>query len=422
MLTDAEWSDLLQGTFRLSCPEIVIESTGLIDGASTTGQGLLLQQAGTGFGFNVTGTITLPVGAILGQTGRLASLEETPPLRAIDAKGRRWVGEGVSSTATLELDGPAVVSGRVRRLRAAMQKADACPLLRLLVPGAIRLPVAVWSLEDEGILLTLTQLDGGVEITAEGSAPLPVGYDSRIEEALWFTFGELAAAVALERRIGSEVETVLCQPSFSGTVSPLGWPLLHPLPRNKAALAQIFLRYLKYAQGGPEGSYHQTSGNLRTVHSSMSSTVEEGALVLAVAIEAFVRREYPGRGAPSPDALNALDAIAELVAGWEGEASVRDRVLGCIGAIRKPNPRSALRELSKSGPLLPEHFVAWEATRHGAAHGQSTEDKLELIRRTVQLYQALVFLILGRIGYNGPIADRTSDGWPVIEFPPSQER
>jgi hypothetical protein len=72
-----------------------------------------------------------------------------------------------------------------------------------------------------------------------------------------------------------------------------------------------------------------------------------------------------------------------------------------------------------NGPLLPEHYRAWQGLRNAFVHsleqeGASVEKLLDRVRL---VYQALIALILDRIGYSGPMTDFATVGWPTIVFP-----
>lgn len=348
--------------------------------------------------------------------GTVTGPDDYPALLFPDQLGRSWTGRCRIMNPFEDSEGR--IFGEIDSLTAITPPAAGLPQVRLLLRGVFRLPLNRMTFNDGLIEFAILSDEDGVEIAVSSPTLLPDGFDTRLEESLWFITGVVGTSVLLERNSAEATTTTLLPCRLPAAASLLG-PPIRLQPQHAAWIVDMYLKYLKYAVDGPPGRFHPTSADLRLIHSSARSTIEQAALALPVAIEAFIRREYPVAGSPTAEIANAFQQLRKHVDAWEGDPDVRGRARSFIGQALRPNPRSALIQLSEDGPLLPRHYEAWHGLRNAFVHSleQQGTSLEHLIARVLLLYQAFIALILHRIGYAGPVTDYTQLTWPLIPFP-----
>jgi hypothetical protein len=143
--------------------------------------------------------------------------------------------------------------------------------------------------------------------------------------------------------------------------------------------------------------------------------VEDLALMLSLAVEGILRREYADELKPEEEVLRELDALASLVDEWQGPSRVRRRAQGAVKQWRKGSVRDALKRLVTRKVISERHRDVWEAVRHAEVH-RTTGDERD-VRRTLEriqvLHQLWTILVSYSIGYEGHITDWTTPGWPL---------
>ena len=145
--------------------------------------------------------------------------------------------------------------------------------------------------------------------------------------------------------------------------------------------------------------------------------LEMSSLVLSVAVEGIVGL-LQGKGLADKDLVRDVETALEVATGAEFPASLKQRILGSIGAMKQLRAQDYLKPLVKAGVIPIGHVDAWQRLRHSSAHADAYEGDWigPTVRRSsvvLALYYRLVFML---IGYRGPYTDYSQIGWPAAEI------
>ena len=418
MLTESERVAVLTGSLALDSPHTTLTPSNPDVEPSYKGPAALVLGADGRIEVTFHKPLTFPGVFHLPASppGTLTHASDYPALEFTDTVGRVWKGRCRVHIPFANNEG--LTFGDVDSLTSVAATPSGAHRASVVLAGSHRLPVSVLAFPHDKWDITIRGLDSGVALSAESPAALPSRMDTRLQEACWFVIGGDAPAVLVETQGPDGITTTIYSFRALKHTSLLG-PPLRPRPSNGPHIAEMFVRYLQYILDDPSDRFHPTSADLRLMHSSARSTIEQAALAVSVTIEAFIRREYPKAGSPHPATAEAFASLRSYLDKWEGPHDVRNRVRSFIGQALGANPRSALLQMSREGPLLPQHYEAWQGVRHAFVHSLeqqgSTLDRL--VERVRLLHQAITVLILDRIGYSGPITDYTAVRWPVVAFP-----
>ena len=118
---------------------------------------------------------------------------------------------------------------------------------------------------------------------------------------------------------------------------------------------------------------------------------------------------------PSSDRLQFLERFEA----WDGNDSMKNRVLGMIGSFRIPSATDKMRVLVDKGVITDDQYSDWKKLRNPIAHsylstGIPTPDMIQLLQSCEVLFYHLVFRV---IGYEGPYVEYSTLGWPLKEYP-----
>lgn len=416
MLLDAEWKLIAENELTIHCPRMKVIPANPKNEPTYSGSGTIIVRRNEPIHFEMSGTCEYPETMMFPAhpPGTLITTDMLYWLDATDLLGREWTGVGVQ--VERPISNP--TAGSIEELHSTSTCVESAIALRMFVPKVPTLPISNWHLKSDDVLLGLNSLPNGVEIAATSANDLGADYVRRLEESLWFVTGIVTRAIAYERRDGASVFTTITTPMAVGQSSRFRAPT-RLLFQQANDIGRMFLMYLKYAQTAPSGMYHQTSADLRLVHSAGTGTIEQAAIAASIALEALIRREFLAYGEARPEQIEEVSLALETLETISVSDEIRRRLRGAIGAITSPSPRSALRALVSAGLLRKRHRVAWESTRHAFVHGSDIKraDWERIMANTQLVHQAFLVLVLHRIGYSGPVNDLTRVGFPLIQVP-----
>ncbi len=442
-LTSREYDALRAGYLRIDCRRMELTCRGA---ATPTyhGAGVITVGDGTDLNFELYdphydgGTEALD--RIFNvQAGQWLPEDHFYNLSVIDFGGREWHAEWLDADPTTHLGAPgALVRGSIRTLTATDRGVGKQHHLFMRIPGRLEIPINsatttettagdrkshkfsrnLWIHDDPSKEFRFRKTDRSLEIDISSSHPLPRGYDTRVEEALWFVIGRPVQWQML-RESGPDSSRLVLRAAPSEPLKPrLNPPLsVHDDPLGES-LGKMFSAYLGRVIEYEEERYHPLSVVVRSVLRSSASSIQDEALALGVAVESLLREYFSAEGAADAESVCHADAAQKHLEAWNGPNSIKDRVRTCIGYIKGPTPRTALRFFESRGVLRQYHRVAWEELRNTATHGLLRSDDLhrlvELCDTVHQLFCLLVFKV---IDYSGPFTDYRVPGYPTAVAP-----
>lgn len=438
------------GVFELRAPEMRLDS-GSASGRTYSGGGSL-RQADDGLDFELyapgeRATLKQLEDRMQQLPGTWVDESQLATLELTDQRGRHWRANKVSVHEHFSAGG-LIARGRVRQLEHAVERRSDQELeshrIWMHLPGRLRLPrvqatetritVAdrhasvevqrdAWLVMDSGIEWLFTYSEAGVDLLIESSSPFPPGFETRVEEALWFIVAREARWSILRLNSDSTSRFVVrpMQPPSRCRLRP---PLdAHREPSWIPDIEQLLLSYLHFiANEGEQGATAPTSAQLLRVIRASASNVDEEALALSLAIESLVERHFSSWAEPEQEEQEELERLRGHIRQAIVSESLKRRVIGTLGRWKGSSPHSALQRLAEAGVISDEQRRVWKKMRPMTAHGNFVAGRTVNSLRAAaedcdQLQQLLLRLILHTIGYSGRYNDRTTPGWPVREFP-----
>ena len=442
-LSPEENRAIRSGTLSLDCIQMVLERRG---GESTYRGAGLIRQDGTGV---LEFTLYDPeyktdaddmFRAFLRPSGGWVPDDDLYDLRATDLQGRIWSAERIYPDENARVGEPGVfVRGRIRSLTARFSEPSRGHSYSLFIPGDIRIPTNavtethtlaagrtsrqkkrnLWLPVGAPYDFVFSQTDRGLEIRVYAkTGKFSDGFDTRLEEALWFLTARPVLWLTL-REVKKGMGRLCIRPVETDPLRPRVGPPLHPSHDTSCEDSSgLLMLYLSHVQYFIEEYFHPLSVAIRNVLRASAATIHDEALALSVSVETILRLYFETEGEPDENTKLQVKGALKHMKKWDGEHDVKHRISTAIGQIKGTNPRSALRKLVDNGVVKVEHRDAWERLRHPAAHGWVTDidihDLEPLCDRVFQLMAILIFVI---IDYEGEMTDYCSHDVSSVHFP-----
>lgn len=364
--------------------------------------------------------------------------EECYDLRLRDQSGRNWVGERTIVYPCQTWGEPGYICrGVLREIACAGDTSFNDNRLWLFFPGEFKIPANAgtrtievsplaerlrfepnaWTIKAEQYGILITTVSGGMEVVVDPVGdPLPEDFDVRLQEAIWFTLAVPALwTLSEEYRSGNyrfRIRTV-----SSPTTAPRLRPPLEPdLGEPAAHLGDLLIRYLRYVLPYEGQRFHPISVTVKRALQGSAISLNAEALALSVAIESLVRREFTELGRPGQEFIGKLESAIRHFNTWPEDVELRKRITNVISGWKGTNPRESLKQLAKMGVITKEQLKAWNTLRHTMAHGQELDSLDELPQLCVLVHAAWIRLMFQVLGYAGLYTDRSTQGWPSIEY------
>jgi hypothetical protein len=269
----------------------------------------------------------------------------------------------------------------------------------------------------------MIRVEDGIEVRVRPvKGPLPANLPKCLEETTWFVLAVPGYAQLIDQTSNGVRKFQIRQPRVVPSSTRLRPPLEPSHGATAKHLGEMFSRYLDHVLPKLDDTYHPTSVNILSVLRASAITIDSLALALAIAIESLVRREFAELGRPSPELRGVFDSAIEHVSNWAGEASIKRRITGQISTWKGSNAREALQSLAEHDIISHQQLKAWETVRHRMAHGKVVNRPVkELLLLCDLQHMALLRLLFKVLGYSGPYTDRSTEGWPDVQFGANSE-
>jgi len=373
-------------------------------------------------------------------------------LKAIDVNGHEWISSRFLPRVHKTADGRAILRGNLRQLKLRMDWPRDIPLsgsfMRFWVFEDIEIPTNrrterkrsipkirlkstsgswnAWQFTANRInylLIKEREETLGVHISS-GDASFPDAFDRRVLEAFQLVLGYPMNWMAMTIRQGHKSEVrIRPQSSPKGQMHP-------PLPQGNIRLPgsnrlspkyhkKLFHRFIRYTSAS-ESYRHQIWGQLNAIaEASGSSFIDAKALTLTVAIESLLQSEFAGLGEPDRRTKDSIEAVTEYIKAWDGDDTMKNRVLGAISSFNTASATDKMRELVEQGAITENQYRNWKKLRNPTTHsylstGIPTPDMIKLLQSCEVLFYHLIFRA---IDYEGPYVDYSTLGWPIRDYP-----
>ena len=268
--------------------------------------------------------------------------------------------------------------------------------------------------EQGGILVRMNTLDKA----------LPSNMAMRVIESLGFVTGQRISCGFLEKY--SEGFTTLSVRSLrpDDPENALEQPVCYPQHDRLGDCAwRLFSAYLQHTVRWPCDDplrRHPVSAWLNYVRRASAGSIFAKGLALGVAVEGILAAEFSGVGEPTDEYVRAVDAAIEYAKSWHGHSGVKRRVVGAVGAMRRPRAKDRLYGLVNDGAISRRDVDAWDTIRNKGAHARPPEEDeyQEWITACYRVQILLHQLIFRAIEYEGIYTDYGAENWPTAEYPP----
>lgn len=282
----------------------------------------------------------------------------------------------------------------------------------------------VWSFRCMGIDFLIRPEGEGMLIEATDKQNVaPELFPRRVWETLQFVLGRPVNWSIFQERKGGQRLTQLnsvhpippdarFRPPISRTWIQEGKKIISKYHRR------LFERYLRHTLKSNDRRHHLWGFINTATEVRATSFIDVHGLVLGVAIEVVLDREFPTLGKPDAETISAIEAAREYIEQWDGPESIKARLEGLSAGLTQIRAVDRLQALAASGAINPDYIRAWKRLRNVNAHafqsGELGARQVDLIKQcTVLLYQ----IIFHAIGYKGVYTDYATPGWPLRTYP-----
>lgn len=177
-------------------------------------------------------------------------------------------------------------------------------------------------------------------------------------------------------------------------------------------------KFMQYCVSNSDES-DQLMSHVENVYRAISVSPSLAALSLCVAIEWMATKWCPSQlcEAVSEEVTNQIRlCISWDELGLENTQRMKDRFDGLLGLWKTPSAKDRLRVLVQRSVISPEQLKTWDDVRHGSAHGGLPVLDYDHAQQMGELHDLMHSFIAWRIGYSGPLAQYSVDGFPARTY------
>jgi hypothetical protein len=424
MFTDTDISEVIDGTLQLDALEMRLVRRNSDEEYEGSGEVRLTPEGGILFKLYDRGT---PWDLHMQRQARRLDGRDTDlfDLSFRDHKGREWRAEGFlpSSSHSLWRDG-VIWRGRLHQIVHTHEYGRAVfpALLDLHFRGDIELPISPWAFTNAGAEYEVTKDQKSLSIRARRpSKAFPSGWDSRIEEAIWFCLGTPAWwALKIERYEAQETIRIREQRPGLPVFRP-NQPLRLRTPEAVEDVRLMIDRFLVFVGTYEHPRYHPLAVDILRILHARATAIEMAALELGVATERIVRRHFLDEITEDASLVDSASRLRQHIDVWptasDSDRKVRDAALEACARAPRPSIYRVLRDLAETRVIKREHPRIWKRLRNSAAHSDIEADR-DLIRDVDTAHELFNLLVFSLIGYQGSYtnwasADSTTERYPL---------
>lgn len=451
MLQKSEIEQLRNGTWQLDCPNMVLcknvtndrdvyEGSGYI---RRTSEGDLLLKLYSKRDIDFA-RLFRPNGV---KSGQLIPHDEYHELSVTDVKGRIWSSKYIlPDTSVCSGQKGSAVSGRLQELKHTgvppYPPVRPHSSLNIKFFEALKIPCNVATRSSTAIAGRIRRQNSSMDVaqfsscgcdfelsTEKGvvslqvnadSSELPRNMEARAVETLQFVLARPVTWAILQKHEGG-VETIRIRPAPIGKAEwRIGPPISFITTDPSGRVWKLYDKYLTHILDYPEGDkYHPLSAFVYRVIQASGGSIEAQALTVAVAVEGVLRTEFPNFASPSEKELEELDKAQQIIKESALNNGLKKRIMGAIGAWKKPSATDKLSSLTQSGVIESAEYDAWKKLRHPSAHAappnlRDFQEFVDLCHIATVLFYKLIF---HAIGYEGKYTNYGTHDWPLKDYP-----
>jgi hypothetical protein len=257
------------------------------------------------------------------------------------------------------------------------------------------------------------------EFAAILSEPAPLGFETRLVEALRFATAVPASWVLLEYVQGGMAHLELSphRPAQNHLVN-------EPLQAREAPsdFFRLLETYYVHSCGHANGDeFSQLSAAMGALFTLKGLDISGISLVIGVAIEALLKEEFSELESNDRKLVEEVESVEKVIDSLIAiRENSRDRMKGSMSGLKSTRAQDKLSKLQKLGLITPLELQQWKKLRNTSAHGALRVDPQEwqqLLRRIFAVTTLAYKLAFLRIGYFGPYTDYGTLGRPIAWFP-----
>lgn len=179
--------------------------------------------------------------------------------------------------------------------------------------------------------------------------------------------------------------------------------------------------YLRYAMSKVSGDeFANLSLKMGGLYQLKGVSLDDVALLISVAIESIVQKQFPTLGKATEATLADLKTVFSSLDGLTFKATnTLERAKSSLGGLKSSRAVDKLYELQRAGAINAEEIAGWKKLRDSSTHGslhvpnEEMQQLLDSVHKASVLLNKLVFI---SVGYSGKYIDYSTHGWPEANF------
>lgn len=377
------------------------------------------------------------------ESGKIIPESHYYSLRAIDVSGNEWTNPSIEVSTDCHIDSTVIVlkCGWIRSVTPAKDENDSVQMLFL-----DELPFPLNSLERsqtvregrESTKISYTAAHGSAggadfryasfgdsqpyyELFAKPTdgVQLPPNFEYRVIEAVRFLSATTMSFSVCESVHGGIRSIEISQVSSLNTgIFPSPLITRRDWTEDFYKLLDCYLRYAISKVSGEEFAY--LSLKMGGLYQLKGVSLDDIALLISVAIESIVQKQFPTLGNATAATLADLKTISSSLDGLTFKAAnTLERAKSSLGSLKSSRAVDKLYELQRAGAIKEEEIAGWKKLRDSSAHGGLHVPSGEIQKLLDSVYKASVLLnklVFISVGYSGKYIDYSTRGWPEANF------
>lgn len=442
-MLDALKNELTSGKFALSLPQCTVRQRGIDTPWVYAGAGFISQDAEGNLVLRMFSTEHLDererFARILPKIhapGTIVPDSEFYDLAAVDQEGRQWRAERQSIKVIFGFGNEIHMPLQHLEKVETRDKQTSDSGRGWFIPGDIELPWHLYTntdrcisldrfeFDDAGFVWKAHKVDGGLDVEFAAKHLSLEPHATRFLRALGMLTGQFMDPLVSYSHSDGQLITCIHRRSTQESTHLLG--PMDPRCRDPRDAHRFLACCLQHAERQhPERKdqflllYRFWHRILRARHGD----IENSSLVLSVAIEGIIKALFASEQDADAEFVELVGVAKPSVEGLKINERVRESLLEHLKYAVFPKPKETMRRLKEQGVVTDAHIRAWNQMRNSGAHGAQLEDDAKEIEEHYQRYLCCLDmfyrLLFLAINYQGKYIDRSLAGWPLSNFPPT---